>query len=135
MNGAPGAPMRGGVVNEATESHPAPDVRCGRHEFTGTEMRILRALRRGASTIEIARQLFVYEHTVRERLGLIFGRIGVRDRAEAMAWLNRTAPEPALRLAAPPQPRLPADGPGAQAAEPRAAETQGRSSTAGCSSR
>jgi HD-GYP domain-containing protein (c-di-GMP phosphodiesterase class II)/DNA-binding CsgD family transcriptional regulator len=51
--------------------------------LTGREVELLRLLARGLSRGEVARQLFLSEHTVRHHLEHIYGKIGVRTRVAA----------------------------------------------------
>ena len=54
-------------------------------ELTERQLEVLQLVGRGLSSREIAAQLGVVERTVKDHLSLIFIRLGVRNRAEAVA--------------------------------------------------
>lgn len=53
-------------------------------EPTRRELEVVTLLARGMSNREIAGQLFISEHTVRNHLGHIFGKLGVSSRTQAV---------------------------------------------------
>jgi DNA-binding CsgD family transcriptional regulator len=87
-------------VTEAMDGDVA-GARLRSPKLSDAEIRLLSALRTESSTLEIARQWLVYEHTVRERLKRIFQKIGAEDRAQALAWLDAWVGEPASAAASP----------------------------------
>jgi DNA-binding NarL/FixJ family response regulator len=58
---------------------PAPDA------LTDREVEVLRLVASGATNRESARQLFISEATVKTHLLHVYGKLGVRDRAAAVA--------------------------------------------------
>ncbi len=57
--------------------------------LTDREVEILVGIARGASSRELAAQLFVSESTVKSHLRAIYRKIGVRDRSQAVAYAIR----------------------------------------------
>jgi two-component system nitrate/nitrite response regulator NarL len=55
-----------------------------RTQLTGREWQVLQLLRRGLSTREVARQLFISEATVRSHSATLVRKLGVRDRKAAI---------------------------------------------------
>jgi DNA-binding NarL/FixJ family response regulator len=53
------------------------------------ELRVLTELARGTSDTEVALKLFVYEDVVRKFYQSAIKKIGVRDHAQAMAWVKQ----------------------------------------------
>ena len=53
------------------------------------ELRVLTELARGTSDTEVALKLFVYEDVVRQFYQSAIKKIGVRDHAQAMAWVKQ----------------------------------------------
>jgi DNA-binding NarL/FixJ family response regulator len=58
--------------------HPAPDP------LTPREVEVLRAVARGLSNVEIGRELFIGEATVKTHLLRIFVKLDVDDRTRAV---------------------------------------------------
>jgi len=55
-------------------------------QLTGREHDVLRHMARGATNAEIADRLIVGEATVKSHVGVIFTKLGVRDRAAAIVF-------------------------------------------------
>jgi DNA-binding CsgD family transcriptional regulator len=53
--------------------------------LTTRELQVLRAMGRGCSNAEISRELFLAEDTVKVHVRRLFRKLGVRDRAQAVA--------------------------------------------------
>ncbi len=73
---------------------PADAASSHRSEPTRRELQVVTLLARGMSNREIAGQLFISEHTVRNHLGHIFSKLGVSSRTQAvvkageLGWLR-----------------------------------------------
>lgn len=57
--------------------------------LTTRETEVLRLVAEGLTNADVAARLFLSEHTVRNHLASIFGKTGVRNRAEAATWAWR----------------------------------------------
>jgi DNA-binding CsgD family transcriptional regulator len=55
------------------------------YRLTDREQEVLRFLARGMSTAEMSQQLEITTHTVRDHIKALFGKVGVRSRAELLA--------------------------------------------------
>jgi DNA-binding NarL/FixJ family response regulator len=75
--------LAGPEAEPAEEPGPRPDV------LTNREREILALVAQGLASGEIARRLWVTEHTVKFHLGRIYGKLGVANRTEAAAWAHR----------------------------------------------
>jgi DNA-binding NarL/FixJ family response regulator len=53
-------------------------------ELTERELEVLRLLTRGMSNVEIGQQLFLSEATVKTHVTRVLGKLGVRDRVQAV---------------------------------------------------
>ncbi|UNO41110.1 response regulator transcription factor [Streptomyces sp. MST-110588] len=74
------------VLSPAVASRLVSRVRSpGRQPLSGREREVLRLVAKGTSNREIAAVLFVSEATVKTHLTHIYGKLGVKDRAEAVA--------------------------------------------------
>ncbi|MEH3141594.1 MAG: response regulator transcription factor [Mycobacterium kyogaense] len=70
------------LSNVATERRSDP----GDPDLTAREMQILRMLEQGLSNKDIADQLCIAVHTVKNHVHSVLGKLGVRTRAEAAAF-------------------------------------------------
>lgn len=66
------------------------------YSLTAREQEITRSVARGLSNQEIAAELYLSPHTVRDHLKVIFAKVGVRTRGELVAKLFAEHYEPAL---------------------------------------
>jgi DNA-binding CsgD family transcriptional regulator len=88
------------VVEPATAAEIAPII-VQAYDLTDREQQITRLIARGAGTAEIADELFLSTHTVRDHVKAIFAKVGVSSRGELVAKLFAEFHEPAhLRHAA-----------------------------------
>jgi len=58
--------------------------------LTGREAEVLRALAEGLSNAEIAGRVWLSPETVKTHVKAILGKLGVRDRTQAVVWAYRT---------------------------------------------
>jgi len=58
--------------------------------LTEREAEVLRALAEGLSNAEIARRVWLSPETVKTHVKAILGKLGVRDRTQAVVWAYRT---------------------------------------------
>lgn len=68
---------------------------CG---LTQREVQILLMLGSGATNLEISKQLFISEHTVKSHLYNVFRKIDVKNRAQAIAWARENLGLPPVTL-------------------------------------
>ena len=85
----PGAPDGGSVavVIEAAKSAEIAPIIIEAYSLTARERDVLGAIARGGSTAEIAAELFLSPHTVRDYVKAVFEKLGVGSRSELVARL------------------------------------------------
>jgi DNA-binding CsgD family transcriptional regulator len=69
--------------------------RAGGNELTGTERRIAELAAGGLTNREIAAEAFVSPRTVEDVMSRVYGKLGIRSRAELGAWMAGQRAEPA----------------------------------------
>jgi len=74
------------VIEPAQAAEVAPIV-AEAHELSRREKEVAQLLAHGASTADIARELFISTHTVRDYVKAIFAKVGVSSRGELVAKL------------------------------------------------
>jgi DNA-binding CsgD family transcriptional regulator len=74
------------VIEPATAAAIAPII-VQAYDLTDREEQITRLIARGASTADIAGELFLSTHTVRDHVKAIFAKVGVTSRGELVAKL------------------------------------------------
>ena len=82
-----GADIGGKLIAAAAGSAPGPDL-AARFNLTRREDEVLALIGDGLSNAEIAAALFVGVSTVKTHINAIFAKIGVRDRAQAIALVR-----------------------------------------------
>lgn len=75
------------LMIEAAKSADVAPIIIDAYSLTARERDVLRAIARGASTAEIASQLCLSHHTVRDYVKTVFEKIGVSSRGELVARL------------------------------------------------
>jgi DNA-binding NarL/FixJ family response regulator len=86
-----GSSVAGMVLSALQPAPPQPDRPFP--ELTRREYEVLLLLAQGQSNSAIADRLFVSEKTIRNHLSLIFDKLGVSSRAEAIVLAHRTGVE------------------------------------------
>ena len=86
LEGGAGAGSVAVVVEPAKSADIAPII-IEAYGLTSRERDVVRAIARGSSTPEIAAELFLSAHTVRDYIKSVFEKIGVNSRAELVAKL------------------------------------------------
>jgi DNA-binding NarL/FixJ family response regulator len=69
------------------ETSPQPTD--GAHDLTRRELEILRLVAEGASNVEVARELWITQQTVKFHLSNIYKKLDVANRTEAGSWAQR----------------------------------------------
>jgi DNA-binding NarL/FixJ family response regulator len=72
------------AVRRLAASYGPPDPRVGRAELTAREAEVLRLMADGLSNAEIAAALVLGVETIKSHVGSILGKLGVRDRTQAV---------------------------------------------------
>jgi DNA-binding NarL/FixJ family response regulator len=75
------------VVIEAAKSAEVAPIIIESYSLTAREREVLGAIARGGSTTEIAAELFLSPHTVRDHVKTVFEKVGVSSRGELVARL------------------------------------------------
>jgi DNA-binding CsgD family transcriptional regulator len=75
------------IVIEAAKSAEVAPIIIEAYQLTARERDVLAAIARGESTAEIAAQLFLSPHTVRDYVKAVFEKVGVSSRNELVARL------------------------------------------------
>ncbi|QMW68107.1 response regulator transcription factor [Mumia sp. ZJ1417] len=73
------------VLSPAVATRVVSRVRARSQDLSGRETEVLALVARGRSNREIAKLLFVSEATVKTHLGHVYEKLGVKDRAAAVA--------------------------------------------------
>jgi DNA-binding CsgD family transcriptional regulator len=96
LRGPDGAPGPTAVTVEPAKSSQIAPIIVEAYCLTAREQDITRAVARGLANQEIAAQLFLSPHTVRDHLKAIFAKVGVGSRGELVAKLFAEHYAPAL---------------------------------------
>jgi DNA-binding CsgD family transcriptional regulator len=83
----PGSERQVALMIEAAKSAEVAPLIIDAYSLTPREREVLGAIARGASTAEIAAQLFLSNHTVRDYVKTVFEKLGVSSRGELVARL------------------------------------------------
>jgi DNA-binding NarL/FixJ family response regulator len=78
--------MASRVLDEFSRLSEGAEAREGLGALTDPELALLRQVAAGLSNKEIAARLGYAERTIKNRLSLLFGKIGVRDRTQAAVY-------------------------------------------------
>ena len=87
------------VIEVARNTCIAADIVADQHRLTDTEREMLHMLVTGHRVATMATTLFLAHGTIRNRLSLIYTKVGVQNQTQLMAMIHRTAaaltPDPA----------------------------------------
>jgi DNA-binding NarL/FixJ family response regulator len=79
------------LITRFLDDHRRPDVDVtGLSRLTPRELEVLRLIAAGRSNTEVADELVLSQATVKTHVGRIFGKIGARDRAQAVVFAYET---------------------------------------------
>jgi DNA-binding NarL/FixJ family response regulator len=78
------------VERFAPEASCGPPVHADLSSLTPRDLEVLRLLARGLSNAELARPLTLSEATVKTHVGRILGKLGLRDRVQALVLSYQT---------------------------------------------
>jgi DNA-binding CsgD family transcriptional regulator len=81
------------VIEPASAAEVAPII-VQAYDLTDREQQITSLIARGAGTADIAEELFLSAHTVRDHVKAIFAKVGVNSRGELVARLFADHYEP-----------------------------------------
>ena len=98
LRGADGAPGPTALTIEPAKSAQVAPIIVEAYSLTPREQEITRGVSRGLSNQEIAAELFLSPHTVRDHLKAIFAKVGVTSRGELVAKLFAEHYAPAMHL-------------------------------------
>jgi len=87
LRGPGGSPGPTAVTVEPARSEQIAPIIVRAYSLTPREQQVTRAVARGLSSPEIAAELFLSPHTVRDYLKTIFAKVGVASRGELVAKL------------------------------------------------
>jgi DNA-binding NarL/FixJ family response regulator len=98
LHGPDGTPGLTALTIEPAKSAQIAPIIVEAYGLTTREQEITRAVARGLSNPEIAEELYLSPHTVRDHLKAVFAKVGVGSRGELVAKLFAEHYRPALHL-------------------------------------